>query len=950
MKSNLLLVYAILFSFVFTSGISAQSQENNLLPLDPAVRYGKLDNGLTYYIRHNEKPKDRADFYIVQKVGSVIEEDSQQGLAHFLEHMAFNGTKNFPGNGIISYLEKNGVKFGANVNAYTSIDQTVYNLSSVPTTNPGFVDSCILILHDWSNFISLEDEEIDKERGVIHEEWRTRSNAQMRMLEKDVLPVIYPNNRYGNRLPIGKMDVVDNFSYEELRNYYNKWYRPDLQAIVIVGDIDVNKVEAKIKDMWKDIPKQENPAKRIYYSIEDNKEPLAAISKDKEATRNIISLMYKKDVLPDSVMASAQGFTFMMSNKLISLMYSSRFNELAQKSDAPFINASADFSSFLIAKTKKAFNVDVLYKENEWAKSLDAALAVVNSVKGYGFTASEFERAKAQMKSMFDNSFKEKDKAENESYVTQYVNNFLESVPAPGIEIEYALFNQIIPNITLDYINNLAKSYITDDNLAIMMLGIDKDGMNYPTKDELIAEYNNSMSKTAVAYVDEVSNEPLITKLPKSGKIDNVSDGFFNTKVWKLSNGATVILKNTDFKKNEILFSAVSKGGTSLLPESDAVTSKVISSIISSWGVANFSDTNLRKMLAGKNVSFTPSISLHEESMNGACSPKDIETLMQLQYLFFTAPRPDNDAFMAWKNNSKNQLKNISNNPGKIIQDSLTSAVYNNNPYTTDLKIEEIDNIDLNHILDVYKKRFSDASDFTFIFVGNIDATALYPLVEQYIASLPSKGKKENFKEIYPKIVSGNFEKRFEVPMLTPKVTVINVYSIDMYNTLLNAQKASIFQQVLKMAYTKTIREEEGGSYGVSVEGEISDFPKDQYYLIYSFDTGEEKRDKLEQIAFDQIKKIAQQGPEEENFGKVKEYMVKQYNENIKENGYWLSIIDKRVISGLDKESFYLQTLNSITSDDIKDFASKLLNSNNRAQIVATGVAINSDNNLSQNN
>ncbi|MEG1586698.1 MAG: insulinase family protein [Bacteroidales bacterium] len=919
--------------------ISVFAQQVPPMPLDPAVRYGKLENGLTYYIRHNELPKDRAEFYIAQKVGSVLEEDSQRGLAHFLEHMAFNGTKNFPGKSMLNYLEKNGVKFGTNVNAYTSIDETVYNLSSVPTTNPGLVDSCLLILHDWSGFISLEDAEIDSERAVIHEEWRTRSNPFLRMYENTVLPALYPNNRYGVRMPIGTMEVVDNFPYQVLRDYYHTWYRPDLQGIIIVGDIDVDAVEKRITQMWKDIPAKENAAERVYYAVEDNKEPLIAVAADKEAPQNILSVMFKHDPLPDAQKNSQIGMLMSVINDMISTMLNNRYQELLQKSDAPFLNADGGYGEYILSQTKDAFGLNMVFKEGEWKKGLNTLMSVANSAKEYGFTASEYERAKAELISHLENAYNEKDKVKNQTYVKNYLDHFLHSEPTPGIETEYMMLTQVLPQFPLEQINGIMKQYITPENIAIMMMGVEKEGVDLPTKEELLVAFNEANAAPVVAYEDKTSNEPLLAKMPKAGKVKKVSQGEFGTTVWTLSNGAKVIFKPTDFKKDQIIMSASSAGGTSLLPKTDMINSKVIESVIGLGGVGAFSATDLNKVLAGKRVSVSPYVGGVSEGLTANCAPKDLETMLQLSYLYFTAPRKDEEAFQSWKKRTMNALENMGSNPQVIFGDSLTATMYAHNPAKKRLMLEDLDQIDYDRILEIQKQRFANAGDFTFVFVGNVNPEEVKPLVEQYIASLPAKGKKESFKKVEPLIASGVISNRFTTPMATPKVSVYNILSGMMDYNLENTLKMTMLKQVMDIVYTETIREQEGGTYGVGTQGSLKLNPEGQFVFLYGFDTGEEKRERLEKRAYEELVLISENGPKEEAFNKVKEYLLKKNAEDVMENNYWMNIIGMNERFKKDNYTGYTEVVNRITPADIKDFAKEMLSAGNRIEVVCTGVA-----------
>ncbi len=923
------------------SPLALSAQAPQPLPLDPNVRYGKLENGLTYYVQNNKNGEDRAEFYIVQRVGSILENEEQRGLAHFLEHMAFNGTKNFPGKTMLTYLEDNGVKFGTNVNAYTSIDETVYNLSKVPTTNANLVDSCLLILHDWSGFISLEEEEIDNERGVIHEEWRTRQNAYLRMYENTILPALYPDNRYGQRMPIGLMEVVNNFPYQVLRDYYHTWYRPDLQAVVVVGDIDADQIEARIKELWQDIPAPVNPMERTYYQIADNVEPIVTIASDKELTRNILSVMYKQNIIPIEINSTQVGLIMSYVNQMIGAMTNMRYSELAQKSDAPFLQASADYGDYLLAQTKDALNFTVVYKDGEWKEGLNAMMDVANSVREYGFNVTEFERVKAQFTSFFENAYNERDKQSNAQIVDLYVNHFLHGEPAMGIEAEYEFFKNFVNMLTVDQINQIAKSYFTEENVAIMMMAVEKPGADVPTESELLAAYKAAEAAEAVAYVDEMSNKPLMAETPKAGAIKKEKKGAFGSTEWVLSNGAKVVIKHTDFKKDEIQLIAMSPGGKSQISNDDLLSKKAMNELIGLGGVGEFSAIDLKKVLSGKRAEVSTSVGNIVESLTGSSTPKDLETMLQLTYLNFVAPRADEDAFKAWQSRTSSMLANYESNPQVVFGDSLTAIMYDHNPSKKRLSIEDVKNIDYSRVAELAKERFKNAKDWTFIFVGNVDEQTLRPLVETYIASIPSEGKTESLVYDLPKVQKGHIDRRFDLPMATPKTTVYNILSGKMKGSLNNTITMDILSQVMSMVYLESIREKEGGTYGVSVQGHIESNPKDQFMFLYGFDTGEDKRQRLEEIAYRELQHVAAEGPKKEHFDKVKEYLVKAKTDKTKQNAYWQGALVDKYLFGEDNISDYLKVLSSIDMKDVQKMAKKVVSSGNRMQVVSTGVELN---------
>ena len=719
MKTKKLSVFFSLL-MVLSASLFAQQPQLEPLPTDPKVRFGKLDNGLTYYIRHNEDPKQRAEFYIVQKVGAILENDDQNGLAHFLEHMSFNGTQHFPDKGIVNFLEKHGVKFGENINAYTSLDETVYNLSNVPTINEGVIDSSLLVLHDWSHSLLLTDKEIDDERGVIREEWRTRASADRRMWTESN-KVKFPGSQYAKRDIIGDTAVINNFKYQTLRDYYAKWYRPDLQAIIVVGDINVDNIEAKIKAAFADVPKPINPAERIIYKIDDNKEPIVAIVTDPEARMTRLELEYKKDVLPAEVKLSANGYMMLIANGLISNMMSERFDDITSQASAPFVQAYAYYGE--LVKSKDAFDLLAIPKEGKEKEGLSALMLEAEKVKRFGFTPSELERAKTNYLKNMEKLYNERDNQKNENYVREYQGNFLNAEPIPGIEAEYDLTKQILPALNVDIINQIAKSYVTDDNLLVTIMAPQKETVKLPSKEEVLTMVQDTKNAKLEAKKDESINKPLLEKAPVAGKVKKVtSNTAMETTEMVLSNGVKVIFKPTKFKKDEILMSAYNDGGNSNVKNLAELPSALLaSSIISNNGVGNFSQTELQKVLTGKIASVSPFISDYEEGMNGSSSVSDFETMLQLTYLYFTAPRKDDDAFGALVNMYKTSLANGMKNPSKAFSDSINKTISGHDPRTMLMTPELIDKVSQDKALEIYKQRFANPASFTFIFVGNID-------------------------------------------------------------------------------------------------------------------------------------------------------------------------------------------------------------------------------------
>ncbi len=928
----------LIITFLFATTLLVVAQAPQKLPFHEKIRTAKLDNGLTYFVMQNSEPKGLAEFYIAQKVGSILEEENQRGLAHFLEHMAFNGTKNFPGKGLITYLEKIGVKFGANLNAYTAIDETVYNISAVPVKREGIIDSCLLILHDWSHELLLTEEEIDSERGVIREELRTRNNAQQRMTE-EILPIILPDNKYAHRLPGGLVEVVDNFKYQELRDYYHKWYRPDLQGIIVIGDFDVDVVEQKIINLFSKIEMPANAAARTIYPVEPNQEPLIGIAADPEAQGIGLSIMYKKEQLPYELRSTTASSVMGYMNNMVINMLNSRLAELAQKPNPPFLGARAGYGNFIVANTMNSFDVNIGIKEGEIENSLTAITTEIEKIRRYGFTPSEYERAKANYTSSYESTYREKDKLSNGYYVKGSLNYFLNGYAFPGIEISYMLMQQLTAGISLEQINKYAASLPTEENMVMTLMMPKKDGLEVPAKETLLAVYNKAREADVEPYKEELSDEPLIPALPPAGKVVSVEkEPIGESTVWNLSNGAKVVLMKTDFKDDQILFTASSKGGYSLFDKKDVISSKIINDVYSLGGLGNFSILNLGKVLAGKNASFAFKIGGLSESVNGNCSPKDIETLMQLIHLGFTNVRKDKDAFESWRMKLENQLKNAEAHPGTIFNDSLQSTLYGRNLYMQPFKKEMVEQIDYDRVMELGKERFANAADFTFIFVGNIDEEALKPLVETYIASLPSnKAVKEEWKDMGYRVVKGKVTNEFEQEMQKPKTTVFSLTSGNIPYTLENSLLSTIASQVFDLVFTRTIREEEQGTYGVSVKLNLSYYPEDSYSFSFNFDTDVALKERLLKRAYQEIDNVVKNGIDTEDFNKILEYMNKNYEQNLRNNSYWLSSLNTRFILGKDYHHPFKAALDSVTPGKVHNFIKEIFSTDNRIEVIMNG-------------
>lgn len=925
----------MLAAVLLTSGVAtASAQQLPPIPTDPAVKIGKLDNGMTYYIRHNALPEKQADFYIAQKVGSILEEDNQRGLAHFLEHMCFNGTTHFPGNALREYLESIGVKFGTNLNAYTAVDETVYNISDVPVIRDGIIDSCLLILHDWADDLTLDPKEIDKERGVIHEEWRTRTGAMMRMYET-LFPVMFAGSKYAYRLPIGTMEVIDNFPYQALRDYYEKWYRPDQQGIIVVGDIDIDAVEAKIKKIFSPIKMPENPATREYFPVPDNKEPIVAIAKDKEQQVAQVAVFHKHDAFPNEMKNNIGYLVYNFMVNMTDSMLNARLEELTQSATPPFIYAGAGDGDFILSKTKKAYQGVAVCKEDAIESGLASLMREFERASQFGFTEGEYQRAKANYLSSLEKAYNERNKMKNEQFVEQYVRHFIDAEPIPSVENEYAMMSQIVPNIPLEQVNQLFKGLVNDRNIVVALFCPDKPEMKYPTETDIKKVLADVKAEKLEPYVDKVSDEPLIQESPEPGKVVKTETGMYGATILTLDNGVRVILKPTDFKADEIRMQSFSNGGTSVFDDNDALQFKMINEVAALGGLGNFSAIELPKVLAGKVASAEASIRTLTEAVNGSCAPKDLETMLQLTYLLFTSPRMDQAAFDSFKNRMKAQLTNLEANPQVALSDTVSKALYGNNPRAMRLKADMIDRIDYQKVMELYKDRFKDASDFTFIFVGNIDLQTATPLIETYLGSLPSINRKETFQDRMD-IRKGQYKNVFHKDLETEKATVVIVRTASCDYNIKNQLMTNMIGQLLTMTYTDTVREEEGASYGVSVQGNLNKYPTPEVTMQIYFDTDPARRSKMVDLINKGINDFIANGPDAENLKKVKEYMLKSHEQNQKENSYWMGALYNYYWADDDRVTGYTNFVSSITGTDLQKFAKEIFSQNNDIEVSMT--------------
>ena len=905
------------------------------LPMDPEVRYGKLDNGLTYYIRHNEQPKQRAEFHIAQAVGAILEEDHQNGLAHFLEHMAFNGTQHFPGKGIINYFESVGVNFGGNINAYTSIDETVYRLSDVPTYREGIVDSALLVMRDWSCGLLLLDEEIDAERGVILEEWRTGRTARRRIW-KEMNAKMYPGTQYAKRDVIGDTAVINNFAYQALRDYYHKWYGPDNQAIIVVGDIDVDSIEAKIKALWADVPRRANYGERPIYTVNHNDKPLVAIVTDKEAEGSRVTMEYKFDQLPEAMQGTAQEYMLNLVRELACDMLNNRFSELSQDPKASFTGAGCQYGE--AAKKMDAFYGIVIPKEGRETEAFNDLIFQLEKMHRYGFTNAELERVKSEKMNSMEKYYNERNTRRNITLARECIRNFEDGESMPGAQWEYDFVQAVLPLVSLETVNNVAKALI-HANPTIAISGPEKEGINIPSEETILAAIAGQSELAIEAPVEEVIDTELVKKAPHKGKIKSFRENEeIEATEWILSNGIKVVFHPTDFKADEILMQAFSKGGLSQVKTEDLPSAEVATSLIEMSGIGRFSATQLEKALTGKTVSVSAEISENVERMHGSSSIKDLETMLQLTYLYFTAPRRDEKAYETFMGIMRNQLANRDKNPKIAFSDSVQMMSTNHSPRTILFNNEMLDRVSLDKALEVYKARFANPADFTFVFVGNINPKD--PKVQELICLWLGgmKTKKCNHEEVidhHITVTMGQQKNYFSRAMETTTASNrIQYTSYDIPFTMANDLNMEMIGRILSTRYLESIREREGGSYGVGTYGYVMGLPSPRAGLLMQFDTDPKKQERLMEIIHEEVQTIIANGPLATDLQKEKESMLKDFQEDLEKNTYWRQSLYMYYMYGHNNIRDYKAAVEAITAETIQETLRKLVSAGNVFEVV----------------
>lgn len=931
MKKILLIVIAFLFA---GSALKAQYELNSPVPVDPGLRTGVLKNGLTYYIRHNEEPKERASFYIIQNVGGILEDDSQDGLAHFLEHMAFNGTEHFPGKGVISTLERHGVAFGRNINAYTAQDETVYNISNVPVGPKGLMDTCLLVLNDWSNYLLLTEEEIDAERGVISEEWRTRRNAGFRIRAK-LSPFLYNNSKYAERDVIGELDVIKGFKYDELRRFYHDWYRTDLQAIAVVGDFDVDEMEKKVIDLFSKISAVDNPKKRYYINIEDKAEPTYVLATDKENPQSSVALYIRHD----EVGAEEKNHYTLKENlmqRLISSMISIRITELLQKGNPPFISGSIGYSG--LTRGKRLFYISTTTKENEESLAFESILTEAERVKQHGFTQGELDRAKASVLLNYENIYKQRDKTNHDSYCREIKDLYLTNTPMPGIEYEYKFANAIVPDITKEELSEYYNANYSDENRVVIVTGPEKEGVTHITEEESFAVINKvANNENITAYVDEAVSSSLVEELSVEGKVISERElPEFDAVEWTLNNNTKVIYRYADYNKNQVSLNSYSKGGASLYNVKDLPTVSMAENFVPASGIGDFNAIELRKALTGKKANVGFGISDLSENITGNSRTEDFETMMQLAYLHFEKPRFDKEALGALMQRYLAYIANAGDEPQKIMGDSISRIRSDYHERTLIFDVDYLKQVSFERMEEIYKERFSNIGDFVFFIVGDVDKETAKDISAKYLGAVSSSDVNENWVDHNVNTPDGVTKKEIKIKLTEPKATVQISYDKNFDYTPQNRIGLSFIREILRLRYTESIREKEGGTYGVGVRSSASHYPTSEGTVSINFDCDPDRANDLIPLVYAEVDKMIKSGASQEDIDKTRKNILKMRAENKEQNSYWMDNIMNYYIHGvnMDLPENYEEIVEGMDAKTIRKIAKKFFTKADKIELV----------------
>jgi zinc protease len=919
---------AVLAIAAILSATPAPAQQStdlgSQMPVDPAVTAGTLPNGLRYFIRENREPRDRAELRLVVSTGSVLEDDDQLGLAHFVEHMAFNGTEHFEKQQLVDYLERIGMRFGADLNAYTSFDETVYMLT-VPTDSAELVTTAFQILEDWAHGQVFDHEEIDKERGVVIEEWRLGQGAAARMQDKQ-FPILFKNSRYAERIPIGNPEILESFDYDALVRFYREWYRPDLMAIVAVGDFDAAEIEEHIEQHFAHIRMPDNPRERPIYPVPDHEETLYAIATDEEATVSSVGVYWKQALRDDTTLGA---YRQSIVESLYNQMLNTRLFELTQEADPPYLGAYSGQGRFIGAKEVYILAAGVA--DNGIERGLLTLLTEGERVAQFGFTESELEREKAELLRAMEQAYAEREKTNSSAYASEYVRAFLFAEPIPGIAYEFELYQRFVPEVRLEDVDRLAAQWIIDENRVIMVNGPQKEDVKIPDEAELSAVFAAVAAEQITPYVDSVSDAPLIPVMPEAGAIvETEAIEEIGLLRWELDNGVRVLLKPTDFKDDEILIRAWSQGGVSLASDEDYIAASTAVAAVTQGGAGAFSLVDLQKVLAGKAVRVSPFIAGLGEGFSGGVSPTDVETLFQLTYLYFTAPRRDEDAFQSYKTRLQAFLANRSSDPVAVYRDTLQVTMYQNSFRYRPPSVEVFNEMDLDKSFAFYRDRFADASDFTFVIVGAFDPDSIKPLVLTYLGGLPSIGRDETWRDNGARPPTGVVEKTVFAG-IEPKSQTDIIFTGPFDYTRANRHAMLSLANVMRIRLREVLREDMGGTYGVGVSGSPSRDPYPNYSFHITFGTAPERLDELVDVVFQEIDSLKAVGPTQEDIDKVKEMQRRELETDLRENSYWLGQLSVYDRHGADPRDIltYDAVIESLTVEIVQEAARLYLDTGN---------------------
>lgn len=915
------------------SGLNAYSQIKSDVPLtkDPEVRVGKLPNGLTYYIRHNNYPKGYADFQIFHAVGAIQEEDNQDGLAHFLEHQAFKGLAHFPGKTMTSYMEKIGVKFGDNLNAATTTDYTRYMINQVPISRQGIIDTCLLVLSDWSASISASPDDVNSERGVIKEEWRSRGGIDHR-INQALAPYLFKDSKYAVRSVIGDMKIIESFKQQELIDFYHKWYRPDLQAVAIVGDFDVNAMEEKVKQLFSKLPKSVNPAPKVAYPLPDNKGLIYGFYSDKEASSSAISILFKH---PQSVWADRQKadvYTRGYKYAIITSMMNNRWEELSHKKDFPLKGLQYNFGSYVADKDVFSVSADIKPGVSNIMPAFDMMLAETERFKRYGFTQGELDQVKANYKRRLERNYLEKDKKPNSSFIESYMNNFLENTPMLNSEASFKLFSKVLDEITLEQANTMLKGLFREDNQIVTVVTSTDDAAGIPTRDVVVAKLAGMPALSVEKYSDKAlaKLEPKVA--PKAGKVLSEKKVAFGATLWTLSNGAKVYLLPTEHKKDEILMSAYSNGGHSVMNDKDYFSARMMTTALMTSGVGTLNAKELSNALSGKIVYVTPFLSELSESFDASTTPSDYETMLKLVYMYFTEPRFDEEAFKMDMQKTKENLLSRKKNPFSALQDSVTYIRSNHHYRASNLILNpnDIDKVDFNRIKEIYKEAFGNPADFVFVLTGAIDLAKAKPLIEKYIGGLKGIHRNDQWRDVGKRNPKGPVTIDFKQKMETPKSTTFIEYTSEAPYSYRRAIGMQLLQGILDIRFNKLLRDERSGIYSTMTEASIVEQPVSKLQLIVSFETDPKLMDELAKVVHEELKRLSTVGVDETDLAKSREYMNKGRIQRLTSNNYWQYILYTYANrNGLDNHKDTEKILNEIGVKELTALIAEVIKPNN---------------------